>query len=276
MITGKAKIAAVIGWPIAHSRSPLLHNFWIKRYHIDGAYVPLAVKPQDFLVVINGLVRAGFKGCNVTIPHKECAFQCCDDMDDAAHRTRSVNTLVFKENGKIYGTSTDGAGYIESLKSRNIPLAKKNVLILGAGGASRSLLYALHTAGCQVSISNRTLSKALQLIDDMKIGNVISWQDWPKQLDQFDLMVNTTALGMHSMDDYDFNLEHAPTGLIVSDIVYVPRETPLLKKARSLNLLTVDGLGMLLYQARLGFFHWFGVYPEIDENTVEFIANSLK
>lgn len=276
LITGKAKIAAVLGWPIEHSRSPLLHNFWLQRYQIDGAYIPLAVKVEDFKNVIQGMKAAGFKGCNVTIPHKEAAYQCCDIVDETAKKMGSVNTLWFTEDGKIHGTSTDGDGFVANLKDADVTLTDKKILILGAGGAARSVAYSLIQDGAQITITNRTLQRAEQLVRDLGAGQIIEWQSWIKELGQFDVLVNTTSLGMEGKDDYLFDLQHASKDLVVTDIVYVPRVTPLLEAAELKGLKTVEGLGMLLHQARLGFAKWFGVDPAVDHELTEFVANSLK
>lgn len=276
LITGKAKIAAVLGWPIEHSRSPLLHNFWLQRYQIDGAYIPLAVKVEDFKNVIQGMKAAGFKGCNVTIPHKEAAYQCCDIVDETAKKMGSVNTLWFTEDGKIHGTSTDGDGFVANLKDADVTLTDKKILILGAGGAARSVAYSLIQDGAQITITNRTLQRAEQLVRDLGAGQIIEWQSWIKELGQFDVLVNTTSLGMEGKDDYLFDLQHASKDLVVTDIVYVPRVTPLLEAAELKGLKTVEGLGMLLHQARLGFTKWFGVDPAVDHELTEFVANSLK
>lgn len=275
LITGKAKIAAVLGWPIAHSRSPLLHNFWLKRYGIDGVYIPLAVKPADFQNVIKGLAAAGFKGCNVTIPHKEAAYQCCDMIDDIAQKIGSVNTLVFQEHGKIFGTSTDGSGFIASLKEHAIDLHSCSTLILGAGGAARSVAFSLIEEKARITLANRTKERAQQLVTDLGTGTVIEWDEWPQLLGQYDLLVNTTSLGMEGQATYFFDLSKASNHLIVTDIVYVPRLTPLLKVAQDRHLKTVEGLGMFLHQARLGFKAWYGTDPKVDQEVIEFIANTL-
>lgn len=275
LITGNAKIAAVLGWPIKHSRSPLLHNFWLQRYQIDGAYIPLAVKPEDFKVVIQGMVAAGFKGCNVTIPHKEAAYKCCDILDDIAKKTGSVNTLVFQEDGKIFGTSTDGAGFVASLKDQGVQLKGCSALVLGAGGAARSVVASLLEEKVSITLANRTVKRAHNLIADMGEGAVIDWQDWSDKLGLFDLLVNTTSLGMEEKESYHFDLSRASSHLVVTDIVYVPRQTALLKIAHKQGLKTVEGLGMLLHQARFGFKKWFGIDPVVDQELTEFIARSL-
>lgn len=276
LVTENAKIAAVLGWPIEHSRSPLLHNFWLKRYRIDGVYIPLAVKAEDFKSVLQGIKTEGFKGCNVTIPHKEAAYHCCDEVDEIARKMRSVNTLWFTDDGKIHGTSTDGAGFIASLNDADVFFKGKKVLVLGAGGAARSVAYSLQQEGAQATITNRTFMRAEQLVKDLGNGDVLEWQSWAHELEQFDVLVNTTSLGMEGKEDFQFDLQNASENLVVTDIVYVPRVTPLLVAAQQKGLKTVEGLGMLLHQARFGFLKWFGVDPKVDHELTEFVASSLK
>lgn len=275
-ITGKAKLAGVIGWPVAHSRSPLIHNFWLERYKIDGVYIPLPVKDEDFEILIRGMMAAGFRGCNVTIPHKERAFQICDVLDPNAQHIRSVNTLMFRDDGSIYGTSTDGDGFIASLEAQNVNLEKGSALILGAGGAARSVVAALVQRNISVFIANRTYERAVELAKAYDLAQAIKWHEWPKHLENITLLVNATSLGMEGANSCDFDLTHASKDMVVSDIVYVPRETPLLKAARQRGLKTVEGLGMLLHQARFGFSQWFGVDPVVDQEITELLANSLK
>lgn len=275
-ITGKAKLAGVIGWPVAHSRSPLIHNFWLERYKIDGVYIPLPVKGENFEILIRGMMAAGFRGCNVTIPHKERAFQICDVLDPNAQHIRSVNTLMFRDDGSIYGTSTDGDGFIASLEAQNVNLEKGSALILGAGGAARSVVAALVQRNVSVFIANRTYERAVELAKAYDLAQAIKWHEWPKHLENITLLVNATSLGMEGANSCDFDLTHASKDMVVSDIVYVPRETPLLKAARQRGLKTVEGLGMLLHQARFGFSQWFGVDPVVDQEITELLANSLK
>lgn len=275
-ITGKAKLAGVIGWPVAHSRSPLIHNFWLERYKIDGVYIPLPVKGENFEILIRGMMAAGFRGCNVTIPHKERAFQICDVLDANAQHIRSVNTLMFRDDGSIYGTSTDGDGFIASLEAQNVNLEKGSALILGAGGAARSVVAALVQRNISVFIANRTYERAVELAKAYDLAQAIKWHEWPKHLENITLLVNATSLGMEGANSCDFDLTLASKDMVVSDIVYVPRETPLLKAARQRGLKTVEGLGMLLHQARFGFSQWFGVDPVVDQEITELLANSLK
>jgi len=264
-ITGQARLAGVIGWPIAHSRSPLLHNFWLRRYGIDGAYLPLAVQPGRLETAVRGLQAAGFRGVNVTIPHKEDAFALCDVHDRSALRAGSVNTLTFLPDGRIAGQSTDGHGFVENLRAHGVAL-RGRAMVLGAGGSARSVVAALLDLGMEVRVANRTAARAQALVGALGAGEVVAWDAWPACIGDCTLLVNTTSLGMHGGGAEDFapDLSAAAPDLVVTDIVYVPRLTPLLAQARARGLATVDGFGMLLHQARPGFAAWFGRDPEVD------------
>ena len=281
-ITGRARLAGVLGWPVGHSRSPLLHNYWLRRYGVDGAYVPLPVKPEDFATAVQGLKAAGFRGANVTIPHKEAAYRIADVLDESARRAGAVNTLVFEADGSIRGLSTDGDGFVASLKAEGLKLARldrhgglaqPHALLLGAGGAARSIAAALQATGMRVSVTNRTRDRADALVEALPGLGVCPWEEWEKALGAYDLLVNTTSLGMEGGPDPAFcpSLKAAGRGLVVADIVYVPRKTPLLAEAERQGLQTLGGLGMLLHQARLGFLEWFGVNPEVDDATRDYV-----
>lgn len=278
IITGKARLAGVLGWPVAHSRSPVLHNYWLRQYGVDGAYVPLPADPESFVAAVLGLQAAGFRGANVTIPHKEAAYKLADVLDETAKRAGAVNTLVFREDGKILGLSTDGGGFVASLEAANLPpQPHTRALLLGAGGAARSVAAALQDKGMQVSITNRTQERAEALAEALPGADVVPWSVWEQQLGDFTLLVNTTSLGMEGGPDPLFcpSLAQATPQLVVADIVYVPRVTPLLASAQKHGLRTVGGLGMLLHQARLGFREWFGVDPQVDDATQEYVLNSF-
>ena len=263
-------LAGVAGWPVAHSRSPLLHGTWIARHGLDAAYVPLAVAPADFASAIRGLAAAGFRGLNVTIPHKEAAFALCDEMLPRAHRAGAVNTLVFRD-GRIIGDCTDGFGFLESLPGFD-PRSGAAV-ILGAGGAARAIAAALLDAGCpQVTLVNRTLARAEALA--RALGGPILASTTPP-LAGAALLVNTTSLGMAGQPPLTLDLAPLPDHALVADIVYVPLETPLLAAARARGLVGVDGLGMLLHQARPGFHAWFGVQPAVDDELHRIIAADI-
>lgn len=272
-LTGQARLAGVIGWPVAHSRSPLLHGTWLARHAIDGAYLPLPVHPDDFPACVAALVRMGFAGVNVTIPHKQAAFALCDEVSPVALRAGAVNTLVFRD-GAIFGSNTDGTGFLANLRAHDIDPAAGPALVLGAGGAARAIGAALADCGIPVTYCNRTHERATTLATTLS-GRAIRWDDRAAALSDHALLVNTTALGMSGHAALDLTLDAAPPSLAVADIVYVPLETGLLAAARALGLRTAGGLGMLLHQAVPGFAAWFGVTPVVDNELYRIVANDL-
>lgn len=274
ILTGKARRAGVLGWPVSHSRSPRLHGFWLERHGVDGAYLPLPVHPDRFAGAVRALADLGFEGANVTIPHKQAAFEVCDEVDGTARRAGAVNTLVFA-GGKITGSNTDGFGFLENVRDLAPgwqPQAGPAVL-LGAGGAARAIAAALLDAGCpRVTLVNRTPARAEELARDL--GGSIDVAATPP-LEGCALLVNTTSLGMQGQPALEIDLAPLPPSAVVSDIVYVPMETPLLAAARARGLVAVDGLGMLLHQARPGFEAWFGVAPAVDQALRDFVAGDI-
>jgi shikimate dehydrogenase len=263
-ISGAAKLAGVAGWPIGHSLSPALHGYWIAEHKLDAAYVPLAVAPDGFADAFKALPKLGFRGLNVTLPHKEAAFRLVDTRDDAAEATGAVNTIVF-EGGRALGRNTDVFGFAESLRDAGVAsLAAQDVVVLGAGGAARGVVAALFSLGARhVCLVNRTMDKAQAVA--AHFGARVSVQGWdalPRLLSTTGLLVNTTSLGMAGQQPLEIDLKAMRQG-VVADIVYRPLETPLLAQARLQGLKTVDGLGMLLHQARPGFAAWFGVEPTV-------------
>ena len=256
-----------------HSRSPRLHGHWIERHGIDGAYVPLPVRPEDFAVAVRGLAAAGFAGANVTIPHKLAAFGICDSVDQSARRAGAVNTLAFRD-GRIHGSNTDGAGFVANLRAHGGDPAVPT-LILGAGGSARAIAAALLDAGGRVAVANRTRATAEALAFGLPGVAVVDWDERDAALADRGLVVNTTPLGMAGHETLPLDVARAPAGMAVADIVYVPLETPLLAAARARNLRAVEGLGMLLHQAVPGFAAWFGVEPVVDEELRRFVAADL-
>jgi len=274
ILTGSARLAGIIGWPVSHSRSPRLHGFWLERHKIDGAYVPLPIRPDDFPAAVRGLMLAGFAGANVTIPNKIAAFEVCDTIDDTARKAGAVNTLVFKD-GKISGANTDGWGFIANLRAQGVDPAAGPALILGAGGSTRAIVPVLQDLGVQVTVTNRTRSRADALAKDLPGLKVVDWDRRSDALPDHALLVHATPQGMHGKDPVQIDLSRAAKGAAVCDIVYVPLETPLLAEARALGLRCVEGLGMLLHQAVPGFNAWFGVEPVVDEELRRFVASDL-
>jgi shikimate dehydrogenase len=270
-LTGAARVAGIMGWPVAQAFSPRLHGFWLEELGIDGALVPLAVRPEDFSMVVRGLMKGGFKGSSVTIPHKEAAFAICHDCDLAARAAGAVNLLIFHEDGRIEGRNTDATGLAASLRETLGPdcVRGKPAVLLGAGGAARAAVVALHDLGAaEVRIINRTRSRAEQmaaaLAGQVKPKLVVQdEQDWPRAAADAALVVHTTSAGMKGAPSLDIDLGALPKNAAVCDIVYNPLETPLLARARAAGLSTVDGLGMLMHQGVPAFQAFFGVEPKV-------------
>lgn len=278
-LSGKAKLAGVMGWPIGHSLSPRLHGYWLRHYAVDGAYVPLAVRREDFAGAVRMLPRLGFAGANVTVPHKEAALAAVDEAAGEARRIGAVNTIVVRADGSLMGWNSDGFGFMENLKA-GVPDWNPGLgpaVVLGAGGAARAVCAALVDGGVpELRLVNRTASRAEALAAD--IGGpieVVSWAERESALDGARLLTNTTTLGMAGNPPLDLALERLPPEAAVTDIVYAPLKTPLLVAAAARGNPTVDGLGMLLHQARPGFAAWFGVEPEVTDELRAFVLRGM-
>lgn len=262
-------LAGVMGWPVAHSRSPHIHNYWIKKYGLQGAYVQLAVEPGRLGVALPGLAALGFRGCNITIPHKVDAMQQVHEIDANARRVGAVNTLVVQPDMSLKGMNTDGFGYIQSLLDEKPDWRADAgpITVLGAGGAARAVVLALADRGArEIRLLNRTFDKAEALANEFGAPvRALPWEERHAALADVALLVNTTSQGMHGQPDLDLKLDALPRHALVSDIIYVPLETPLLAAARQRGNTTVNGLGMLLNQARPAFQAWFGVMPEVTD-----------
>ena len=274
ILSGSSRLAGIIGWPVSHSRSPRLHGFWLRRHGVDGAYVPLPIKPEDFATGVRGLVAVGFQGANVTQPHKLAAFEICDVVEDSARRAGAVNTLIFRD-GRITGRNTDGWGFIAHLRASGVDPKAGDALVLGAGGSARAIVAALQDEGVRVSIANRTRERAEELARILPGLKVLDWNQRDAAVADHALLINTTSLGMSGHEPLAIDLDRASSTMAVADIVYVPLETPLLAAARARRLRGVDGLGMLLHQAVPGFSEWFGVTPTVDDELRHFVAADL-
>jgi shikimate dehydrogenase len=269
------KKACVIGWPIAHSRSPLIHNYWLKKYVIDAVYEKKAVEPEGVAQFITNLASSEFIGCNVTIPHKEAAFQAVAMVDEIASRLGAVNTVYLKD-GVVCGTNTDGEGFIASLRHAYPAFDPKNktAIIIGAGGAAKAIIGALLDEGvARIGIINRTRER----IHDLKVqfGSgvyEISETISNDALKSCGLLVNTTSQGMEGQPSLELEIQSLNPSAIVADIVYTPLETAFLVKARQRGNPVLGGLGMLLHQAVRGFELWFGAKPEVTAELYELIA----
>lgn len=263
------RLAAVIGWPVAHSRSPALHGFWLRKYRIDGYYVPIGLRPENFETGLRALPKLGFAGVNVTLPYKETVLNMASSVSDRAALIGAANTISFRSDGSLHADNTDGYGFVENLRqgapgwdARSGP-----ALVLGAGGAARAVISALLTAGApEVRIANRTRLRAQHLAETYGARVVtVDWNAASSAVAGARTIVNTTSLGMAGQPPLALSLALAPGDALVTDLVYVPLVTQLLEQARARGLRTVDGLGMLLHQAAPGFHHWFGVRPEVDD-----------
>lgn len=268
-ITGKAKLAGVIGWPVGHSLSPRLHGYWLAAHAIDGAYVPLPVQKHDFKSVLASLQKAGFAGVNVTLPHKEAACDAVNELDDTARAAGAVNLLLFASDGKIIGRNTDVGGLVASLTDDlgKGALKGKSAVILGAGGAARAATLALAELGAKdIRIVARIPSRANALAEDLKTRASLtgfSWDEWPRAADGAAILINATSAGMVGNAPLDISLDPLPVSAAVCDIVYNPLETELLQRASSTGHRAIDGLGMLMHQAVPAFAAFYGEEPKV-------------
>jgi shikimate dehydrogenase len=263
-------LAGVIGHPIAHSRSPRLHGHWLRRHGIAGHYVPMDIGRNHLEEVLRTLPKMGFRGVNVTIPYKEDALALADLVSDRAALIGAANTLSFREDGRIYADNTDGYGFIENLRQNALgwSAASGPAVVLGAGGAARAVVCALIDAGApQIRLANRTRARADRIRADL--GARVSVHDWSQAghlLDDAATVVNTTSLGMEGQPELRLSLNELSKQAVVTDLVYAPLETQLLRNARERGNTVVDGLGMLLHQGIPGFERWFGARPEVDDD----------
>lgn len=265
MISGKARLAGILGWPVSHSKSPRLHNHWLALHGIDGAYVPLPVAPPDLADAVRLLPRLSFAGANVTVPHKETVLDLVDEVDPLAARIGAVNTLVIGADGRIAGRNTDALGFLFNLKEIRENPAAGPAVVLGAGGAARAACAALIEEGTpEIRLVNRSLDRARQLAADLGGPIVpVAWSGREVALEGAVLLVNSTSLGMTGQPPLEIALDRLPVEALVNDMVYAPLETDLLAAARKRGNAVADGIGMLLHQARPGFQAWFGVMPEV-------------
>jgi shikimate dehydrogenase len=280
------KRAAVLGFPVSHSLSPRLHNYWLKRHNIAGSYEAIAVRPEELKHMLRVLSGKGFAGVNLTIPHKERALEMVDEADDIARRIGAVNTIVMKE-GKLFGTNTDAYGFMANLKAEMDDCPAGNAMLLGAGGAARAVCEGLREAGWQIRLAARTREKAQAIAENNPAIRILDWKNIQDAMHEATLLVNTTPLGMKGQKPLDITLEALPCTAWVCDIVYAPEKTEALKKysdptitdllARAMDrgLPVVSGLGMLLYQAQPAFEMWFGVRPQVTDELYNYMLEAL-
>jgi shikimate dehydrogenase len=269
------KKLGILGWPARHSLSPRIYRYWFRKHAIEATYDILET-PEDALATeIEILRKSGFHGANITVPHKEKALALVDEADNIAQRIGAINTVLVRESGKIFGTNTDAYGFMENLRqgTRDFSTYLDKAVVLGAGGAARAIIASLSDAGAKgVYIVNRTPSRAHEIAKQWPNVSVGSWENVDESLKDATLLVNTTSLGMEGMAPLALSLKELPSRALVTDIVYAPMVTPLLKEAQRRGNPTVDGLGMLLYQAQAAFRLWFGVTPEVTKELREHIV----
>ena len=270
-------VAAVLGHPINHSKSPKLHNYWLSLFNIDGYYIQLDINPKNFEDSIRALSDLGFVGANVTIPYKEKILKIADKISDRAAIIGAANTLTFLQDGSIYADKTDGYGFLQNIKCKynDWTAGEGTSVVFGAGGASRAILGALIEDGAnEVILANRTRSRADQLRSDFgaKI-KVVDWMKVQNYLSDASTVINATSLGMDGKADLPIPLQGLKKNTLVTDIVYTPLNTPLLENAAKRGCRTVDGLGMLIHQAIPGFERWFGVKPDVSEDLRELLTS---
>jgi len=281
-ISGKAKLAGVVGWPVAQSLSPAMHTYWLAEHGIDGAYVPLPVRPEDFATVLRGLRLAGFRGVSVTVPHKEAAFAFVHRCDDAARAAGAVNQLVFHADGTIEGLNTDMPGLRASLEDTlGGGLNGAAAVLLGAGGASRAAVLALDSLGAgEIRILNRNRERAASLASALapaaKARLVpLGLTDWPAASRDAALVVHATSAGMKGTPPLDLALDTLPGTAAVCDIVYNPLQTELLMRAKARGLMTIDGLGMLMHQGVAAFHAFYGTEPKVTSELRKALEKAL-
>jgi shikimate dehydrogenase len=260
-------LAGVMGDPVMHSRSPKLHNYWLAKYGLTGAYMPLAIAREHLRAALRALPALAFSGCNLTIPHKEAALKIVDTVDPLARRIGAVNCVVVAADGSLEGQNHDAFGYTESVREAQ-PRWHANtgpIVVIGAGGGARAVLVGLLDQGArEIRLVNRTLARAEALANELS-GPItaLSWEEREHALEDAAMLINATNQGMVGEPPLDLALDRLPVSALVSDIVYIPRETALIAAARKRGNPTVNGLGMLLHQARPAFQAWFGIMPEV-------------
>ena len=276
---GKTYLAGVMGWPVAHSRSPLVHGFWLEHHGIDGAYLPLMVQPERLQAALDGLAALGFSGCNLTIPHKVAALDMVGEVSPLAARIGAVNTVTVKKDGTLRGDNSDAFGFLENLQAGapKLDLASGPATVLGSGGAARAVCAGLLQSGVpEIRLSNRNMARAEALAANLGAAiQPLPWRERHAALQGAALLVNSTSLGMTGQPALELDLSLLPESAVVNDLVYSPLTTTLLAAARERGNIVIDGLGMLLHQARPGFATWFGVDPQVTAELRTFVEADL-
>lgn len=262
----------VMGWPITHSLSPRIHNYWMTKHHVSAIYEKIAVQPDDLKQALKSLLKHNYVGVNLTLPHKERALEFMDKVDSSVHQIGAMNTVTIR-NGSFIGSNTDSFGFIENLKQAGVQCNGAKVLLIGAGGAAKAVCYGLIGEHCHITVINRTFERAQELATSFKGAGVQArnWEDYPEIMKNVSLVVNATSLGMTGQPPLEISLATLPATAVVTDIVYYPLITPLLQEAQARGNKIVDGLGMLLYQAQGSFKLWFGIAPDVTQELRELV-----
>ena len=276
-------IAGVMGWPVMHSRSPLMHNYWFEQQSLVGTYVPLAIKPEKLAAALRGLHPLGFSGCNLTIPHKQEAMMIVDEVDEVAKNIGAISCVVVRPDGSLFGTNNDWFGFINNVKQEQPEWRAEAgpVTVIGAGGGSRAVCYGLLREGArEIRLVNRTRARAEMIAEELADGlggpiRVLPWEERHDALDGVAMVVNTTSEGMVGQSALDLRLDRLPKTALATDIIYTPLETPFLAAARERGNRTVNGLGMLLHQGRPAWKMWFDIEPVVTAELRERMERSI-
>lgn len=273
-------LAGVMGWPVMHSRSPLLHNYWFRKHGLAGTYVPLAIRPEGLATALRALRPLGFAGCNLTIPHKLEAMKIVDEVDTVGGRIGAISCVVVRADGSLAGSNNDSYGFIHNVR-QEMPDWRAGAgpaVVIGAGGGSRAVCYALAEAGArEIRLVNRTFARAIGIEEDF--GGPIKALPWESRYDALEgaaMVVNATSCGMVGQPALDVRLDKLPKSALVADIIYIPLETPFLAAARNRGNRTLNGLGMLLHQGRPAWKAWFGIDVEVTLELRSLLERSIE
>jgi shikimate dehydrogenase len=278
-LSDKFHMAGVVGWPVMHSRSPLMHNYWMEQQGLQGTYVPLAIKPGELELALRAMHPLGFSGCNVTIPHKLDAMEIVDEVDDVAQKIGAISCIVVRKDGSLFGTNNDWLGFLGNIKQHQ-PNWQANagpVAVIGAGGGSRAVCYGLMQEGAtEIRLINRTEERARIIADEFDGPiSVLPWQERHDALEGVAMVVNSTNQGMVGETALDLNLDKLSNTALAADIIYTPLETPFLAAARERGNPTVNGLGMLIHQGPPAWKRWFGLEPTVTAELREKMEQSI-
>lgn len=273
-------LAGVMGWPVMHSRSPLMHNYWFRQHNLAGTYVPLAIRPAGLAAALRALDPLGFAGCNLTIPHKQEAMKMVDEVDTVAKSIGAISCVVVRPDGSLAGTNNDCYGFIHNIRQEQ-PGWRADagpIVVIGAGGGARAVCYGLAQAGArEIRLVNRTFARAKNIAEEFAGPlTALPWEQRHEVLDGAAMVVNTTSLGMVGQSVLDINLEKLPNSALAVDIIYIPLETPFLAAARKRGNATVNGLGMLLHQGRPAWQVWFGIEPAVTAELRAMMETSIR